>query len=172
MNAPRFRFVTATLVPLAILLAACGGGGSTNTGTAGTSMTPAPATGSGGQAKDGISTTEVTDVGTVLVNADGFTLYYLQTDTHSEVTCTGGCAQTWPPVLVTEVPDATELSGKLGTIASPSGGDQLTYEGWPLYTYAGDSQPGQVKGQGVGGVWFAMTPDGPGSGGDPTGGKY
>jgi hypothetical protein len=52
---------------------------------------------------------------------------------------------------------------------------QLTYDGWPLYRYSGDAKPGEANGQGVGGVWFAMTPEGPSQGattGGMTGGGY
>lgn len=173
MNGSRFGSMTVALVAVATLLAACGS--STDTGSTGGASGPTAATGTigaTGAASDGLSTAKAPGVGTVLVNADGFTLYYLETDAHSDVTCTEGCAQTWPPDLVTEVPDGAGLSGSLATIANPSGGMQLTYEGWPLYTYAGDSGPGQANGEGVGGVWFAMTPDGPGDGGDAGGSKY
>jgi len=169
MMRSRFRFLTAALVPVALVLTACGGG-STDAGAAGTSSNPA-STGSTGSSSDVIAAAEASGVGTVLVNGEGLTLYYLKTDAHTEVTCTGDCAQTWPPDLVTAVPDAAALSGQLGTIANPAGGTQLTYEGWPLYTYAGDSAPGQANGEGIGGVWFAMTPKGPGGGGS-SGGRY
>jgi predicted lipoprotein with Yx(FWY)xxD motif len=154
------RLMTAALVPVAMILAACSSNGSTNDGTNQAPPTPATTSGSNAAASDGISAAKASGVGSVLVNAEGFTLYYLETDAQSQVTCTGGCAQTWPPDLVTSVPDAAGLSGQLGTIANPSGGKQLTYDGWPLYTYAGDSAPGQANGQGSGGVWFAMTPAG------------
>lgn len=108
-----------------------------------------------------IGTAEVPGVGTVLVDAEGFTLYYFAPDEAGEPTCTGGCAGTWPPATVSAVPKDTGPPGALGTATSSSGGMQLTYEGWPLYTYSGDAEPGQANGQGVGGVWFAMTPDGP-----------
>lgn len=108
-----------------------------------------------------IGTAEVPGVGTVLVDAEGFTLYYFAPDEAGEPTCTGGCAGTWPPATVSAVPKDTGLPGALGTATSSSGEMQLTYEGWPLYTYSGDAEPGQANGQGVGGVWFAMTPDGP-----------
>ena len=58
-------------------------------------------------------------------------------------------------------PRGSGVTGPLGTIATPSGGKQLTYMGWPLYTYSGDSAPGQANGQGSGGIWFAMTTSGP-----------
>jgi predicted lipoprotein with Yx(FWY)xxD motif len=113
------------------------------------------------------------------VNTQGFTLYYLTKDQHSTPTCTGSCASTWPPQMVSgSVPVAgSGVTGPLGTVANPSGGKQLTYMGWPVYTYSGDSAPGQANGQGFEGVWFAMSAGGPtttggsGSGGSG-GGKY
>jgi predicted lipoprotein with Yx(FWY)xxD motif len=173
MNASRRRFLTAALVPVAMILAACGNNGTTNEGPSQTPPNTATAAGSSSTTSDGISTAKASGVGNVLVNAEGFTLYYLETDAQSQVTCTGGCAETWPPDLVTTVPDAAGLSAQLGTIANPSGGTQLTYDGWPLYTYAGDSAPGQANGQGSGGVWYAMTPTGATEGAAATGGgKY
>lgn len=136
----------------ALTLAACAGtGGSSSTGT--------PTTGSAA-----VSTAEVADVGTVLVDAEGFTLYAFMPDAAGEPTCTGGCAGTWPPAIVEGVPEGTDLPGELGTVESPTGGKQLTYDGWPLYRYSGDTEPGEANGQGIGGVWFAMTPDGPSGG--------
>ena len=60
------------------------------------------------------------------------------------------------------------VAGALGTITRPDGGTQVTYEGRPLYLYSGDQNPGEASGQGIQGVWFAMTPSGPSGGGDPT----
>ena len=141
----------------ALALAACARGG--GSGSSGAS-TP----GSGA-----ISTAEVAGVGTVLVDAEGFTLYAFMPDQAGKPTCTGGCAGTWPPLIVTQVPEGTGLPGTFDTVASPAGGKQLTYDGWPLYRYSGDGKPGEANGQGIGGVWFAMTPDGP-SGGAAAGG--
>jgi predicted lipoprotein with Yx(FWY)xxD motif len=129
MDGARFKLVMVALVPVAMILAACGSS-STDTASGGTPSSAATGEDSSAQARDGLSTAEVSGVGTVLTNGDGFTLYYLKTDAHREVTCTGSCAQTWPPALVTDVPDAAGLPGQLGTIANPSGGTQLTYAGW------------------------------------------
>src|SRR5437588_6712934 len=93
---------------------------------------------------------------TVLTNSQGLTLYYRTSDTASSV-CSGGCASAWPPVIASSTPSASSsLPGKLGLL-SDANGSQVTYNGHPLYTYSGDSSPGQSNGQGVGGVWFVVT---------------
>ena len=97
-------------------------------------------------------------IGTVLTDGKGFTLYHLTTDSSSMTTCTGGCAQTWPPLITASgmAPSLQGVSGKFGTLTRPDGTVQVTYKGMPLYTFAGDTGPGQSHGQGVGGVWFAV----------------
>jgi predicted lipoprotein with Yx(FWY)xxD motif len=160
---------TAIIVFAALSLAMTACAGKSSTGS-----------GSGGGSGDTIATANIPSVGTVLTDTQGMTLYYLQTDNASKVTCTGSCATMWPPSTVSgSVPAAgSGVTGPLATIADPDGSKQLTYMGWPLYTYSGDSAPGQANGQGSGGVWFAMTTSGPtaSSGGssssDSGGGKY
>jgi predicted lipoprotein with Yx(FWY)xxD motif len=98
-----------------------------------------------------------TSIGPVLADAKGFTLYWDVKDTRMTSACTGSCATAWPPV--TGKPAAgmgVRLVGKFGTITRGNGVLQATYKGHPLYTYAGDSAPGQVKGNGRGGVWHAL----------------
>jgi predicted lipoprotein with Yx(FWY)xxD motif len=169
--------IVVGLAALALAMTACASKSSTGTSSGGGTTSD---TGSGGSIGT-IATADISGVGTVLTNADGMTLYYLQTDDASKVTCTGNCAQAWPPSIVTgALPTAgSGVTGTLGTIDDPNGDKQLTYMGWPLYTYSGDSAPGQVNGQGSGGVWFAMTSGGPeksgggsdsGSGGSKYGG--
>ena len=97
---------------------------------------------------------------TVLTNVQGMTLYYFTPDTATTTACTGGCASNWPPLLASgsQVAASTQLSGALATL-NDANGDQVTYNGHPLYTYKADSAPGQANGQGVGGKWFVATPD-------------
>jgi predicted lipoprotein with Yx(FWY)xxD motif len=93
---------------------------------------------------------------TVLTNAQGLTLYYRTSDTPTSV-CSGGCASAWPPIISSSVPAAPAgVHGKLALL-SDANGSQVTYNGHPLYTYAGDTGPGQANGQGFGGVWFVVT---------------
>jgi predicted lipoprotein with Yx(FWY)xxD motif len=95
---------------------------------------------------------------TVLTNAHGFTLYSFASDTPTASKCTGLCTAYWPPV--TGSPKAGPgVTGKLGTIARSGGALQATYDGHPLYTYIGDSGPGQAQGNNLdlnGGLWYEV----------------
>jgi predicted lipoprotein with Yx(FWY)xxD motif len=99
---------------------------------------------------------------TVLTNAGGFTLYWFAPDTPAKSNCNGSCATFWPPVKGPATSGAG-VTGKLGTITRSDGPAQATYNGHPLYTYAGDTAPGQAKGNGLnasGGVWHEVTVSG------------
>jgi predicted lipoprotein with Yx(FWY)xxD motif len=101
-------------------------------------------------------------LGAVLVNAQGRTLYYFVPERGGRIVCTGQCANAWPPLFATSMaPTAgAALPGQLG-VAARASGDQITYNHWPLYTFAGDARPDQTNGQGVfgfGGKWFVATP--------------
>jgi predicted lipoprotein with Yx(FWY)xxD motif len=143
-----------TIALAALLLAACGRG---DGGTSSGGESPSPA----GTALS-VQTDSVSGIGTVLANGEGLTLYHNTKETGSRIVCTGGCASFWPPVLVTgSLPqDTGMIGGTFGTIMRPDGSTQLTINGMPLYTYTGDSGSGQARGQGIQGVWFAVTPSG------------
>jgi predicted lipoprotein with Yx(FWY)xxD motif len=95
---------------------------------------------------------------TVLTNAKGFTLYSFAPDTPAASKCYGSCAAYWPPV--TGTPSASPgVPGRVSTIKRTDGTEQLTYNGHPLYTYIGDSAPGQAKGNNLnlnGGLWHEV----------------
>jgi len=101
---------------------------------------------------------------TVLTNARGFTLYWFAPDALARSACYGTCAGYWPPVTVTGTPSAGPgVTGKLGTIKRSDGNTQVTYNGHPLYTYVGDTAPGQAFGNNLnlnGGLWHEMTVSG------------
>jgi predicted lipoprotein with Yx(FWY)xxD motif len=96
--------------------------------------------------------------GTVLANARGLTLYWFAPDTTTRSACYGSCAAYWPPV--TGTPTAGPgVTGHLGTIPRTDGSSQATYDGHPLYTYIGDSAPGQANGNNLnlnGGLWHDL----------------
>lgn len=102
-----------------------------------------------------------TSLGTILVDADGRTLYGFTPDEAGTPTCTDACADTWPPLFIgsSELPENLDPS-VFSVVEHPSGEPQLAAGGWPLYYYAADAQPGDVNGQGVGGNWFVVAPDG------------
>jgi predicted lipoprotein with Yx(FWY)xxD motif len=99
-------------------------------------------------------------LGKILVDEKGLTLYLFTKDPPGQTVCTGGCAENWPPLLTTSgVPVAGEgLPGKLDVIARPDNGIQVTYKDIPLYYFEGDDKPGDVNGQGLGNVWFVLNP--------------
>ena len=104
-----------------------------------------------------LKTATVGDV-TVLTNARGLTLYWFAPDTSAASRCTGECATYWPPVGG-DVKSGPSVTGQLGTIKRPDGGLQATYDGHPLYTYVGDSGPGQASGDKLdlnGGRWYEV----------------
>jgi predicted lipoprotein with Yx(FWY)xxD motif len=99
---------------------------------------------------------------TVLADAKGLTLYWFAPDTAARSACYGSCAAYWPPVKgpATAGPGVT---GKLSVITRSDGSVQAAYDGHPLYTYIGDSAPGQANGNGLnlnGGLWHEVTPSG------------
>jgi len=109
----------------------------------------------GAEMMDGVHASE-TDLGSVLVDADGFTVYIFTNDTEGESTCYDACASTWPPVPG-DVAISSELDASIfGTTTRDDGTEQLTVNGMPLYLYAPDTSPGDTTGQGVGGVWFVV----------------
>ena len=117
--------------------------------------TPAPAaTSTGTGTAAGLKTTTIGGT-TILTNAKGFTLYSFAPDSPTASKCYGSCAAYWPPVTGT-APASTGLPGTVGTITRTGGAHQLTYNGHPLYTYIGDSAPGQANGNNLnlnGGLW-------------------
>jgi predicted lipoprotein with Yx(FWY)xxD motif len=157
---------------VAVLLGACGGSSSKDNGPGSSGGQSSPKVKPGGVAVLTVNTDDVQGIGTVLVDARGFTLYHLDGDSASDIQCTGDCTSTWPPLLLTTQgpTGGVQVTGTLDTVSRPDGGEQVTYEGELLYTYSGDTKPGEATGDGVGGVWHAATPDDSGSGG--SGGGY
>jgi predicted lipoprotein with Yx(FWY)xxD motif len=100
----------------------------------------------------------------ILVNSAGLTLYHYMSEKKGSIACTGSCATAWPPLLVSgsakPVAGAGLTASKLSTIRRPDGHMQVTYNGLGLYRYAEDKKAGQAKGQGHGGLWYAVTPAG------------
>jgi predicted lipoprotein with Yx(FWY)xxD motif len=118
-----------------------------------------------GMAGDGtVMVTEDDELGEILTDGAGFTLYLFTNDTQNAgtSTCTGGCLENWPPFIVNGEATAGEGVDEalLGTITLDDGTTQATYNGWPLYYYVDDLAAGDTTGQGVGDVWYALTPEG------------
>jgi predicted lipoprotein with Yx(FWY)xxD motif len=159
----RRSFAVTLFLAIAMLIAACGGSSSNPpapTRGYGNNPPPAPTT-SGSAALIHITTATVNGKSeTILTNAGGMTLYYRTSDVPPTTVCSAGCAQAWPPLLSSGsgVPSSmSSLPGKLSVLANANG-MQVEYNGHPLYTFSGDSGPAQTNGEGVGGIWFVVTP--------------
>ena len=181
-KAPARAWFSLVALVVLVLLAACGSNTSTGSTTApyATSNTSAGSTptSSGGRYGNGygnrgttptvsssgslIKTATTTVNGTsktILTTAQGLTLYYRTSDVPPSTVCSGGCAGAWPPLVVSgsgTPTSATSLPGKLTMIADANG-NQVEYNGHPLYTYSGDTAPGQTTGEGFGGIWHVVT---------------
>ena len=153
-------WAAVALAALAMVAAACGsssGGGSAGSG----SSASAAASPTAGSSSTALKTAKIGGV-TVVTNAKGFTLYWFVPDTATKSNCNGSCAHFWPPVKGPATA-GQGVTGKLGVITRSDGSKQATYDGHPLYTYVGDTAPGQAKGNGLnlsGGVWHEMTASG------------
>ncbi|HET9198125.1 MAG TPA: hypothetical protein VFN92_07735 [Solirubrobacterales bacterium] len=173
----RITCALCLLAAIALVVAGCGGGDSTG-GEGGYSGKGGGAYG-GGKADSGKTTTasaegggaavvkaaQVGDLGTVVVDAEGMTLYDFHKDEGGTSACYGACAAAWPPLLTDGEPkaEAGAVASQLGTTERKDGTFQVTYDGWPLYTYAGDSKPGEANGNDIdqfGAEWYALQPNG------------
>jgi predicted lipoprotein with Yx(FWY)xxD motif len=106
--------------------------------------------------------TAATSLGTILVDANGMTLYGFTKDEAGTPTCNDACARAWPPSLLQGAPTAGAGIDPASVVAVPraDGSQQLKVGKWPLYLFSGDAAPGDVNGQGSGGVWFVVGADG------------
>jgi predicted lipoprotein with Yx(FWY)xxD motif len=114
-------------------------------------------------AADAVLKTADSDLGEIVVDAEGRTVYVFDKDTagSGKSACSGDCLAKWPAVTAdSDDPAVDGVSGEVGTITRDDGSTQVTLGGLPLYLYAGDSQAGDVTGQAVGGIWWVVGADG------------
>ena len=180
----RITYAVALLVAVALVVAGCGsdsstgsaysgkggGGGSKSASSEEASETSAKGGyGEGAETAGGgaavVSLGNAGDLGMVLVDSEGRTLYDFHKDKGSTSACYGACAAAWPPLLTEGNPQAQGPADRsmLGTTKRKDGTLQVTYNGWPLYTYAGDQSPGEANGNDIdqfGGEWYALQPNG------------
>ena|SRR6266480_6065233 len=154
---------------IVLFIAACGSSTTTGSGPyggGGTTNPPAthPPTTGGNNSSAVIQTATVTVKGqsqTILTNAKGLTLYYFTPDSATQTACSGSCAQTWPPLFFAGSggpTSSTSLTGKL-SVQMDANGNQVEYNGHLLYTFSGDTAPGQTNGEGLLGKWFVAIPN-------------
>jgi predicted lipoprotein with Yx(FWY)xxD motif len=133
--------------------------GPTTTGA--TTTTEAPTTTTVATTGRFLTTADHPEHGEILVDQDGFTLYLFLPDDQGTPTCAGTCALTWPPFEDGDVAAGAGINPSLlGTVDHPDGMVQVTYNGWPLYHYTPDLASGDARGQGIGGNWWVVSPDG------------
>ena len=171
-----------SIVGLPLFLAACSGTGGLYGGG---SSTPAATSSAGSPAGSAVATPAATAppaatpapavapasviargsaLGTILANTSGRTLYYFLPERGGRIVCSSSaCTAFWPPSLTsnTNPTGGAGVTGQLSVIMRAGGADQISYNTWPLYTFAGDKAAGQTNGQGVvgfGGKWLAATP--------------
>jgi predicted lipoprotein with Yx(FWY)xxD motif len=169
--------VKKTLIAIAALaligVLALAGCGSSNSGSSSSSSggaygsseesTSKPASSS--SAGTAITVGTASGVGKVLVDTKGLTLYYFEKDQNGKSACYGPCAKGWPPLTTEGAPQAGEgaMASKLGTTERKDGTTQVTYAGWPLYTFVEDKKPGEDNGtdsKAFGASWYPLHPNG------------
>ncbi|WP_328914487.1 MULTISPECIES: COG4315 family predicted lipoprotein [unclassified Streptomyces] len=153
-------------VLVAVAATACSTG--TTNSSSSTGAAAAPKSSSDAYAPEAVASsttatvsTKSESLGKILVNAKGLTLYLFEADKTSKSTCTGACAQAWPPLTVKGKPTAgSGVQSKLLSTTNRSGGTkQVTYKGHPLYRFAGDKKAGDTNGQGLnnfGAKWYVL----------------
>ncbi|HWW53105.1 MAG TPA: hypothetical protein VNY84_05020 [Acidimicrobiales bacterium] len=135
-----------------LALVACGSSGST---TAKTNTSGATTTTAG--APPAVALANNPTLGSILVDAQGMTVYRNDTEVGGAIKCTGSCATAWPPVVASGTPVAAPgLGHTLGVTTRPDGTMQVTEDSWPLYHFAADKAPGDAKGNGIGGIWHVV----------------
>lgn len=154
--------LAALALASALVLAACGSSGSSGTSS---SSTPAATSATSSARPASVVATKTTSLGTFLVDSKGRALYLWDADHGSMSTCSGACAQAWPPLTTSGTPKAggKVKASLLGTTTRSDGSREVTYAGHPLYYFEGDSAPGQTTGQGsdgFGAPWWVVSPAG------------
>jgi predicted lipoprotein with Yx(FWY)xxD motif len=97
-----------------------------------------------------VKTASNSTLGTILVNSQGMTLYHLSGEVNGKFICTSSaCVGVWHPLIAPSSGAPSGEVGSLGTVKRPEGTVQVTYKGTPLYTFTGDQQSGETKGQGI-----------------------
>jgi predicted lipoprotein with Yx(FWY)xxD motif len=157
----RLGAAALSLTVLALIVAGCGGSSSSSSSSSQTSNAATSNSESSSGSATTVSASENPELGMVLVDSEGFTVYRFAKDKGTTSSCYGACAEAWPPVIAAGKPGAGEgaTSSELGTTKRKDGTVQVTYAGHPLYTFVEDHSPGEANGNGVsafGAEWNAL----------------
>jgi predicted lipoprotein with Yx(FWY)xxD motif len=168
----RFLPIAALALIALLAVAGCGSSGNSSSSSGGAyGGSEEEATGKTAASKTAAATGAPITVGTasgvgkVLVDSEGMTLYYFEKDQNGESKCYGPCEKGWPPLSTEGKPQAGEgaMASKLGTTERKDGTMQVTYAGWPLYTFVEDKKPGEDNGtdsKAFGASWYPLHPNG------------
>lgn len=156
--------MTAAAITVIGLTGCSNSGDSTDTGTdasVGTDTSAAAEDSASDDTSDSTLSTADTDLGTIIVDGNGMTVYRFDNDTEggSSSSCEGMCADNWPAVHGDHA-TLDGVDGDVGTIAGVDGEPQLTLDGWPLYYFKGDEAAGDVAGEGLMDTWWVLSPQG------------
>jgi predicted lipoprotein with Yx(FWY)xxD motif len=151
----------AGLAAVTLVVAACGGSSNDSASTGGAYGAAKPAASKSANTAAAVRLGS-TKLGKILVDGKGQTLYWFEADKGTSSTCDGACATSWPPLTTSGKPTAGTgvMASKLGTTKRQDGTTEVTYNGHPLYTYAGDQSPGQTTGQELdqfGAEWYVLS---------------
>ena len=157
-----WALAVAGVAAVALAVAGCGGSSDGQQMARYGAPSPTAPTKSSGAASVGLASS---GLGKILVDGEGRTLYLWEADTGTASTCAGACASAWPPLTTDGRPIAGPgvSASKLGTTKRNDGTTEVTYNGHPLYTFTGDSAPGQTAGQasdGFGAEWYVLSATG------------
>ena len=156
-----FILAPALAVPMiALAIAGCGGSSGNANASPSTTTTKQPSASAGAMVN-----LRSTSLGKILVDSQGRSLYLFEKDTGPKSTCSGACAAAWPPFTTSGKPQAGSgvKAALLGTTTRSDGKDEVTYNGHPLYYYAGDQKAGDTNGQDLnqfGASWYVVSPAG------------
>jgi predicted lipoprotein with Yx(FWY)xxD motif len=154
------KFLIPTLAA-SVLLSACGSSSSSKSTSSAAERQPAASQSSGSGSSALVKTASNSTLGaTVLVDAQGMTLYHLSGEQNGKFICTSSaCLQSWHPLTASAASTPSGTVGSLATVKRPDGSEQVTYKGAPLYSFAQDRTAGQANGQGIKdvGTWSAVT---------------
>lgn len=155
------RIFIRSLAPAVAGLLILGACSASPAATTSTTDEAAPASEAAPPAADATVVAADSDLGQILTDADGMTIYFFANDTAGVSNCAGECLANWPIVTVDGEPSAGDgVTAVLGTITAADGSSQLTVNEFPAYYFVGDAAAGDTNGQGVSDVWWVFGTDG------------
>jgi predicted lipoprotein with Yx(FWY)xxD motif len=167
MSFPRLPAAALALTAVALIAAGCGSSSSSSSSSTSSSQPSKAPVAAGASSGGGMTLTGASnpELGTIIVDSEGLTVYAFAKDQGTTSSCYGACAEAWPPVLTKGSPASGEgaMSSQLGTTKRKDGTVQVTYAGHPLYTFVEDSKPGEANGNGAtafGAEWNALEESG------------